>query len=88
MAKQNRLAAAQALATDLLNDPHYLERLKLRLLAGELPPAMEAMLFHYAFGKPVESIEVTDARDIERMTDAELLEAEQALRARMVPSVN
>jgi hypothetical protein len=80
-ANKNRLAEAQTLARELLNDPLYKERLKLRLMSGDLPPALETMLYHYAFGKPVEVVAIEDNRDLEKMTDEELLETERSLKA-------
>jgi hypothetical protein len=38
----------------LVEDPAYRARLKARLFAGKLAPALESMLWHYAFGKPTE----------------------------------
>lgn len=78
--QKNRLAEAQTLARELLNDPLYKERLKLRLMSGGLPPALETMLYHYAFGKPIEVVAIEDNRDLEKMTDEELLETERSLR--------
>jgi hypothetical protein len=42
----------------LVDDPIYRERLKARLIAGKLPPAVETMLWFYAKGKPKEQIEI------------------------------
>ena len=42
----------------LVNDPAYRVRLQQRLLAGDLPPAMESLIWFYAFGKPKEQLEV------------------------------
>ena len=49
---------ARDLAQKLLTEPTYCEKFKARLLAGELAPALEAMVWHYAYGKPIERIEV------------------------------
>jgi hypothetical protein len=51
-------AEARDLAQQLLGEKTYTERFKARLLAGELPPALEAMIWHYAYGKPIERLEV------------------------------
>lgn len=85
MAKSSRLNEAASMAQKLLSDPSYLEHLKIRLMDGSLPSNIEALLFHYAFGKPVETIAVEDNRDIERMSDDELLEAARVLRASIAP---
>jgi len=42
-----------------IDDPVYRERLKARLLAGRLPPALECLLWHYAKGKPKDDLQVT-----------------------------
>lgn len=41
----------------LIKDPAYQKDFKRRLAAGELPPVLEAMTWHYAIGKPVETHE-------------------------------
>jgi hypothetical protein len=50
---------AKELARELVENPAYRSRLKARLLKGKLAPAMETMLWHYAYGKPKETHEVT-----------------------------
>jgi hypothetical protein len=82
MAKASRLTQASAFARKLLDDAMYQEQLKIRLMDGSLPSNIEALLYHYAYGKPVESVEVTDNRDIERMSDDELMAVEKVLRSR------
>ncbi len=49
---------AKRACADLIDDPAYRARLKERLLAGELPPAVETMLWYFAKGKPKEQAEV------------------------------
>jgi len=50
---------ARQLCASIIDDPVYQERLTRRALAGELPPAIEALLWHYAKGKPREQLDVT-----------------------------
>ena len=45
----------------LVEDPTYRARLKARLVAGDLAPAVEAMLWHYAYGKPKEHVQLEGA---------------------------
>ena len=52
-------AEARAACAELVDDPVYRERLKARLLAGRLPPALECLLWHYAKGKPKDDLQVT-----------------------------
>ncbi len=51
------LIRAKCLA--LIKDPNYQADFKRRLSAGQLPPVLEAMTWHYAIGKPPESLEVS-----------------------------
>ena len=48
----------KTIALDLLGDDEYQRNLAKRLRKGTLAPALEAMLWHYAFGKPVERMEI------------------------------
>lgn len=45
----------------LIESKAYQAFFKQRLERGELPPAVEAMTWHYAYGKPKESLELTGA---------------------------
>lgn len=49
----------KSLAQGLLSSPEYQASLVARLNAGELAPAVESLLWHYAYGKPKETVEVT-----------------------------
>ena len=48
----------------ILGDPAYLYNLRSRLRQGMLAPAMEAVIWYYAFGKPIEKVEVEERRAI------------------------
>lgn len=48
----------KALAQKLLADRTYFTNFKKRLRLGTLPPTVEAMLWYYAFGKPVETVQI------------------------------
>ena len=50
-------AEARAVCAKIVNDPAYRKTLTQRARAGTLAPATEAMLWHYAFGKPKELFE-------------------------------
>lgn len=43
----------------LIEDPAYVDYFKHRLYVGQLPPALEALTWHYAYGKPKELHEIT-----------------------------
>jgi hypothetical protein len=59
-----RLQEAQKVAGAVIDDADYLTRLKLRAQSGSLPPAIEALLWHYRFGKPVEKISVSEEENL------------------------
>ncbi len=50
-------AEAKAVCAAIVDDPTYRKKLIARAKAGELAPAIEAMLWHYAYGKPKEQVE-------------------------------
>ena len=41
----------------LIESPEYQQYFNHRLAVGQLPPALEAMTWHYAYGKPPEHLE-------------------------------
>jgi hypothetical protein len=48
---------AQQMAQKLLTSPNYVAGLKERLESGKCQPGVEVAVWHYAFGKPPETIE-------------------------------
>ena len=48
-----------AVCRQLVEDPEYRKYFAHRLAVGQLPPALEAMTWHYAYGKPQERMELT-----------------------------
>ncbi len=61
----NRVTAeAREACSKLVDDPVYLVNLRKRLLSGRLAPAVETMIWHYAKGKPKESVDVNMAAQI------------------------
>jgi hypothetical protein len=73
-----RTQEIQALARSILEQPAYLAMLTQRACAGTLPPAVETMLFYYAYGKPKDSIEhrgtlTYRVAQLQAMSDAQLL---------------
>jgi len=69
--RQAALDSARDFATRVL-DEDYEEKLRLRLLAGEAPAQIEALMLHYKYGKPVEQVIIRDEADFSDLTDAEL----------------
>jgi len=49
---------AKEVCARMVDNPRYLERLEARLVAGKLPPAIEALIWHYAKGKPKDTLQV------------------------------
>jgi len=78
-------AEARAVCAAILDDPTYRTNLTARARAGTLAPAVEAMLWHYAFGKPKESLEVTvgPAGDLSELSTEDLLHRADGLRERL-----
>jgi hypothetical protein len=63
---------ARLFCASIVDDPDYLARLRDRALSGQ-PPALEAMLWHYAKGKPAEHVEVAGGlKLVERLNAARL----------------
>ena len=67
-------AEARAVCAAILDDPTYRTNLTARARAGTLAPAVEAMLWHYAFGKPRNSLDVTvgPAGDLSELSTEDL----------------
>jgi adenine C2-methylase RlmN of 23S rRNA A2503 and tRNA A37 len=47
----------------LINDEIYQKKLRARMQSGKIPPAVEALMWHYAYGKPTETVEVQTPPD-------------------------
>ena len=52
----------RAMALSLVEDPAYLKSLKTRMISGTLPPAVECMVWAYAYGKPPDKLVVEGQR--------------------------
>lgn len=68
---------AKAFCTDILSTVQYRESLLRRIILDSLPPAIEAMLWHYAKGKPVERVEVKDKTNTDRLADLTIEQLEE-----------
>lgn len=75
--------SVQNFCRGVLRSRDYRRSLLLRVRIGELPPAIESLLYHYAEGKPVDRIEHTGREggpiEIRDMTNAELAAKAAAL---------
>jgi hypothetical protein len=54
------------LARSLLEDPLYLQNLKERLRSGKAQ-RIEELLYHYAYGKPMQDVEVSAEMTLEEL---------------------
>jgi hypothetical protein len=78
--------AARKRARLWLESPEYETSIRLRILSGSLPPGVEMMLWHYAYGKPAEQVEVDVT--INESKRAELASAtDEALQKRVQAAV-
>ena len=57
---------ARTIAQAIVNDPIYRENLLLRVRVGDAPQ-MEQLLWHYAYGKPRESVEFHGTIGVEKI---------------------
>lgn len=76
---QGRPRSAKVISRTLLNSSEYRQSLVDRISLGELPPAVECKLWEYAYGKPIDRVEVKDTTPSLGQLTAEQLE-ERALR--------
>lgn len=84
--KNKRGEGIEAFARSIVEDPAYQANLILRAKQGDLAPGMEAMLFHYAYGKPAEQRNPDDQAFMESLLAVVLKhvdtrEARQEIRA-------
>jgi hypothetical protein len=74
----------RAAARTIVDNPNYRAALALRVKSGTAPH-METLLWHYAYGKPVEKIEVKDTTDeFENITAEQLRERAKLIAQRIV----
>jgi hypothetical protein len=68
----------------LLDDPEYRRSLRTRLISGKAGP-IETLLFHYAYGKPKETVEQTGEQRVifVRWQDSDSAEAQRKPPARI-----
>jgi len=71
-------AEARALAKVVLDSPEYRASIIKRILAGTLPAQIEAMLWHYRYGKPAEQVQL-NVGDLSSLTTLELAQRTQEL---------
>ena len=72
--QNKRTLEAKAFARQLVCDPTYLQNLQADLKERKVEASLEAMLWHYAYGKPKEFLEVQ--YNLEVLTDKEVIQLE------------
>jgi hypothetical protein len=55
--------ACEQFAREVISSPEYRESVWRRVREDSLPPAVECLLHHYAYGKPVDRIEVKQVEE-------------------------
>jgi hypothetical protein len=77
---------AREFAQMIISSPAYQSSLVARIRSGTLPPAIEQMLWHYAFGKPKEHITIEDLRsgeDLEALSTSDIARRAEILAERV-----
>jgi len=69
-----RTLEAKAFARQLVSDPIYLQNLQTALEERKVEASIEAMIWHYAYGKPKESVEVQ--YNLEALNTEEVIQLE------------
>lgn len=69
---------AKAFCKSVIASPEYRQSILNRITLGDLPPAVECLMWHYAHGKPTEHFEVKDTTNHLAQLSLEELE-QQAL---------
>lgn len=65
---------AQKFARELVEDTNYRDNLRKALKDRTCPPAIEALIWHYAYGKPVEHVNVSvQTEDLSQLSTDELM---------------
>lgn len=76
----------QRRARSLLESDDYQASLKRRILSDTLPPAVETMMYYYAFGKPMEQLQITlnqTREDLSGLGVAELIEKAREIQTQL-----
>jgi len=72
---------AKSFALEIVRSEEYRHSVRVRAQAGTLPPAIEQMIWYYAYGKPVDKIQVVDPRaGLGDMTPEELSERAELIK--------
>lgn len=70
---KEKLKTAKALSREILQSDDYVASVKRRIQTDTLPAAVECKLYDYAYGKPVDRVEVKDTTEnLEALTSEEL----------------
>lgn len=76
--------SAKTLAKGILESSEYRRSIERRITSDTLPPAVECKLYDYAYGKPVDKVEIKDVTNrLEAMSDEQLATHLEMLRAKV-----
>lgn len=67
----------QRWARSILQNPLYRARVEKDAIAGTLPTAIEVILYHYGYGKPMEQIQLTMTQEQEDLSTLSMDELHQ-----------
>lgn len=70
---------AQKFARSIIESKDYRDDLAARAKSGKLAPAIESMLWHYAYGKPIEQVQVQVMQGVQDFGSMSVEELQQAL---------
>lgn len=82
---EQAIRKARSVAKKIIESPEYVQNLHRRAVNGLLAPSMEALLWHYLYGKPQDHIEVAVSakdEDLSLLSDRELQDRARDLASR------
>lgn len=72
MITKTDIGLAREFARRIVTDKIYQDNLLDRARCGDAPPQIETLLWHYAFGKPVDELNVTVSDDLSQVSLGDL----------------
>lgn len=68
----NTRQEAQRFCRDICSSAEYQTKFRERAVKGELPAAIESLMWYYAYGKPPEQVDLNVSADMSSMTTEQL----------------
>jgi hypothetical protein len=72
---------ARLFALQIVRDPAVRTRLLEQARSGRLPPPIMLMLFHYAYGKPPDRLEIGRGPDLSELSEEQLMARIEAVKS-------